>query len=80
MISPVHPGVLRQKRKRAYFHLEEDPGRLHQGYNGLGGHSTVLMPAQSILRPKKKVAKPVKISKFVCNTKATNPPLPQLSP
>ena len=72
-ISPVHPGALQKNRKRSYIALE-NPGRLSTGYNGLGGHSTVLMPSQA--RKIKKVAKPRSVSKFV-RTK-TNPALPQM--
>ena len=72
-ISPVHPGALQKNRKRSYVKLE-NPGRLSHGYNGLGGHSTVLLPSQA--KKIKKVAKPQTVSKFV-RTK-TNPPLPRM--
>jgi hypothetical protein len=72
-ISPVHPGALQKNRKRSYVSLG-NPGRLSTGYNGLGGHSTVLMPSQA--KKIKKVAKPQTLSKFV-RTKA-NPPLPHM--
>ncbi|XP_028394047.1 E3 ubiquitin-protein ligase TRAIP-like [Dendronephthya gigantea] len=71
--SPVHPGALQRNRKRSYVALE-NPGRLSTGYNGLGGHSTVLLPSQA--KKIKKVAKPQSVSKFV-RTK-TNPPLPRM--
>lgn len=71
--SPVHPGALQKNRKRSYISLENS-GRLSNGYNGLGGHSTVLMPSHA--KKIKKVSKPQTVSKFV-RTKA-NPPLPRM--
>ena len=72
-ISPIHPGALQKNRKRSYIGID-NPGRLSTGYNGLGGHSTVLMPSQA--KKIKKVAKPRTVSKFVRTN--SNPPLPHM--
>ena len=72
-VSPIHPGALQKNRKRSYISID-NPGRLSTGYNGLGGHSTVLMPSQA--KKIKKVAKPRTVSKFVRTN--NNPPLPHM--
>lgn len=79
VFSPmIYPGAMRLNRKRTYPHPSTDTGRIRTGYDGLGGHTKILMPAPA-LRHKKKVSKPVQISRFMRTMeRKTDPPLPQM--